>query len=269
MEDTVAVVSAPTHTLAAVFDGHGGDAVAQFARARVGDVFATVMSRAPAASTAADTALEVLTELERCVALELGSEGAGRCGATGTVVVVDDCGIGAAWLGDSDSVLCTMEEGLVEEALVEQNQVLTIPHKPDRADETDRIEALGGAVGRLTRTLDDGNDYPYGPARTYTDTRAGGLAISRALGNLDLRPFVSGEPECSLQARSGGDVCVVVASDGVWDVLPPKQLCGLVLSGPSHDISERIVEEALKRGTQDNVAAAVIVLDDHWFGGDD
>ena len=153
---------------------------------------------------------------------------------------------------------------------------LTRDHTPSREDEAARIEAAGGRVGRLTRTLDDGNDYPYGPSRAYTADGAGGIAVSRALGDLALRPVVCGEPEYAEVARDGArDLCVLVASDGVWDVFTAQEACAVVLAGAAEQGPaaggaggeaaaaagcQRLVDEALRRGSQDNASAAAILL---------
>lgn len=41
---------------------------------------------------------------------------------------------------------------------------------------------------------DDGKAYPYGPARVQMPDVNAALAVSRALGDVAMRPAVSGEP---------------------------------------------------------------------------
>jgi hypothetical protein len=47
----------------------------------------------------------------------------------------------------------------------------------------------------------------------------GVLAMTRALGDHALRPYVVAEPEVTRVARSAGDQLLLLASDGLWDVM--------------------------------------------------
>ncbi|KAM3393750.1 hypothetical protein ACQJBY_014468 [Aegilops geniculata] len=85
---------------------------------------------------------------------------------------------------------------------------LSEDHKPDRPDEMARIKAAGGKVM-----------YMNG-ARVR-----GILAMSRALGHRVLKPEVICEPEISITERSEDDDCLILASDGLWDVISNKVAC--------------------------------------------
>ena len=52
----------------------------------------------------------------------------------------------------------------------------------------------------------------------------GVLAMSRAIGDHCLRPYVIPEPEISAFARHPGDELLLLASDGLWDVMT-NQVC--------------------------------------------
>lgn len=47
----------------------------------------------------------------------------------------------------------------------------------------------------------------------------GELAVSRAIGDHCLRPYVIPEPELLMLERSAEDEVLVMASDGLWDVM--------------------------------------------------
>ncbi|VAH39671.1 unnamed protein product [Triticum turgidum subsp. durum] len=85
---------------------------------------------------------------------------------------------------------------------------LSHDHKPDRPDEMARIKAAGGKVM-----------YMNG-ARVR-----GILAMSRALGHRLLKPEVICEPEISITERCEDDDCLILASDGLWDVISNKVAC--------------------------------------------
>ncbi|CAL9046891.1 unnamed protein product, partial [Musa banksii] len=75
-------------------------------------------------------------------------------------------------------------------------------HKPDQTDERQWIEDAGGFVMW---------------AGTW---RVGGvLAVSRAFGDRHLKQFVVADPENHVEAVDGSLEFLILASDGLWDVV--------------------------------------------------
>lgn len=67
--------------------------------------------------------------------------------------------------------------------------------------------------------------------------RVGGiLAMSRAIGDRFLRPFVIAEPEVTFTRRGPEDELLVLASDGLWDVM-------------SNDMVYKVTRECLKENS--------------------
>lgn len=127
-----------------------------------------------------------------------------RCdhvGSTAVVAVVSPTHVVVGNAGDSRAVLSRAG------APVE----LSVDHKPDRPDELARIEAAGGRV------------IYWDGARVL-----GVLAMSRAIGDGYLKPFVSSEPEVTVTERTGEDECLILASDGLWDVVTNEMACEVV-----------------------------------------
>ncbi|CAN6337404.1 unnamed protein product [Urochloa humidicola] len=127
-----------------------------------------------------------------------------RCdhaGSTAVVAVVGPTSVVIASAGDSRAVL---SRGGVAVPL-------SVDHKPDRPDELERIQAAGGRV-----IFWDG-------ARVL-----GVLAMSRAIGDGYLKPFVTAEPEVTVTERTGEDECLILASDGLWDVVSNEMACDVV-----------------------------------------
>ncbi|KAF8668277.1 hypothetical protein HU200_052332 [Digitaria exilis] len=137
--------------------------------------------------------------------------------------------------------------------------------QPDRADELARIEAAGGRVlyinGHRVRGI---------------------LAMSRALGDRMLRPEVIAEPEITVTRRTPEDECLILASDGMWDVISNDVACSVARQclqdggGNVDDVAAAaearcsraaslLVRLALGRATWDNVS--VIVVDLKHRGG--
>jgi serine/threonine protein phosphatase PrpC len=143
----------------------------------------------------------------------------------------------AANTGDSRAIIGT-KSGV---------EVLTLDHKPDVPDETARIEALGGMV------------TSFGAPRVM-----GFLAMSRALGDTDLRPFVTCEPRIAVGILGRENDFAVLACDGVWDVLSSDTVIRLAREGatPQHS-AETIKNTALDQGSSDNITVIVLDLRSH------
>lgn len=51
------------------------------------------------------------------------------------------------------------------------------------------------------------------------------LAMSRAIGDKYLKSVVISEPEITFTKRESDDECLILASDGLWDVLSSELAC--------------------------------------------
>ncbi|KAL9283965.1 putative protein phosphatase 2C 78 [Arabidopsis thaliana] len=143
----------------------------------------------------------------------LNADGAAKCrcelqrpdcdavGSTAVVSVLTPEKIIVANCGDSRAVLCRNGKAIA----------LSSDHKPDRPDELDRIQAAGGRV-----------IYWDGPRVL------GVLAMSRAIGDNYLKPYVISRPEVTVTDRANGDDFLILASDGLWDVVSNETACSVV-----------------------------------------
>lgn len=91
----------------------------------------------------------------------------------------------------------------------------------------------------------------------------GVLAVSRAFGNRTLKSVIRPDIEMIQRELSREDDFLVLASDGLWDVLRNKDVCdacySMASSGSQH-IAEELVNLALSRGSMDNVTCVVVRL---------
>ncbi|KAK8679835.1 hypothetical protein V6N13_145268 [Hibiscus sabdariffa] len=131
---------------------------------------------------------------------ELQSPECDAVGSTAVVAIVTPDKVVVANCGDSRAVLCRNGKPVP----------LSSDHKPDRPDELNRIQEAGGRV-----------IFWDGPRVL------GVLAMSRAIGDNYLKPYVSCEPEVTVTDRTAEDELLILASDGLWDVVSNDTACGV------------------------------------------
>ena len=112
---------------------------------------------------------------------------------------------------------------------------LTQDHKPDKPEERKRILACGGHLGcRQVVVNQPGRgpiSMPVGPCRVWYQNRGEtlGLAMSRSLGDSIVhRSGVSAEPETLEHIVDEFDEFMIIATDGVWDVIDNNQAVQMV-----------------------------------------
>ncbi|KAE8700709.1 Protein phosphatase 2C 7 [Hibiscus syriacus] len=176
-------------------------------------------------------------------------------GSTAVVALVCSSHIVVANCGDSRAVLCHGKEAMV----------LSSDHKPNREDEYARIEASGGKV------------IQWNGHRVF-----GVLAMSRSIGDRYLKRWIIPEPEVMFIPRAREDECLILASDGLWDVISNDEACevarrrillwhkrngvpSLVERGKGVDPAAQAAAEylsmlAIQKGSRDNISVIVVDL---------
>lgn len=176
-------------------------------------------------------------------------------GSTAVVAVVCSSHIIVANCGDSRAVLCRGKEAIP----------LSTDHKPNREDEYARIKASGGKV------------FEWNGHRVF-----GVLAMSRSIGDRYLKPSVIPEPEVMFVPRAREDECLIMASDGLWDVMTNEEACevvrkrlliwhkkngtqpianrGLGVDPAAQSAAEYLTNLALQKGSEDNISVIVVDL---------
>ena len=122
---------------------------------------------------------------------------------------------------------------------------LSSDHKPNRPDERLRVQAAGGQV------------IYAGCWRVQGD-----LAVSRAFGDAHLKAYgVSSTPELSELRLTSRDAYLVLASDGLWDVVDEQQCASSVLRAADPLAAARaLCDLASTRGSMDNITVLVVAL---------
>ncbi|CAI5737437.1 unnamed protein product [Hyaloperonospora brassicae] len=299
MEDTSYVSSCKR--FAAVYDGHGGAAVSQFLRDQLFATIAPEVARVDQevhgdskASTRLSRRQKIATILRDAVHKlddQVISKNEWKFqGSTAVGVLMFEDVLYSLNVGDSRAVLC--RSGQVVD--------LTRDHKPNDPQERARIESLGGRVQWFGYVDAQGEPIePYGAYRVN-----GNLAVARAIGDRDSRPYVIGEVEIrQYDIEYDKDEFIVIASDGLWDVFTSSEVVEFVQDVMSGELGGReawssgghsdtrvpifewsqqytsdrsmikaarrrrkvqianyLVQEALFRGTSDNVSVVVVWL---------
>jgi len=216
----------------AVYDGHGGHRAASFAAERMQGYL--TRSKGFKAKDLLSALHQAFHDCETEFLQIAGREGL-RDGTTAVVALVQDDCLHVSHVGDSRAVLCRASG---------RTQALTQDHKPELAPEKQRIEALGGFVSYI------------GCWRAM-----GILAMSRALGDLFLKPYVSAEPDVCRFELKETDEFIILASDGVFDVFDNETVVRIARSAPSpQDAADLLTSSAFHAGSLDNVTAMVVAL---------
>ncbi|OMJ92622.1 hypothetical protein SteCoe_4632 [Stentor coeruleus] len=231
-----------------LYDGHGanGDKVSSFCSELAQNLFSVF--------TSFPDPIEFLQYVtNKCEAeLEKSQIDAKLSGSTQVLILYANSKIYCATLGDSRAILATsnppdlvpapyngpfhMNPVLVE-VKQRRNSILnkyitpvqlTFDQKPDLPEELYRITQCGGRVDQMKNSSGQG----IGPFRVWEmNTNSPGLAVSRALGDFTCKKLgISAEPICSTHSVVENDYFIVIASDGIWDVMDNEDVTNFIES---------------------------------------
>jgi serine/threonine protein phosphatase PrpC len=90
----------------------------------------------------------------------------------------------------------------------------------------------------------------------------GQLMLSRAFGDWELKNYgVSSEPHVTKTEINSDDLFVVMASDGVWDVMEDSEIYKMsLLATNSKDLCNNIMNNTIEKRSMDNISCFVIHL---------
>lgn len=220
-------------SMCAVFDGHVSDKVSTYAQQYFQDVVlplvvATTFREPNVFSTTIHQLFKTCDENVDVLGLSGGSTAAVAFfdSRTRFLYLVN--------LGDSRAVAIDVANGL---------WAATVDHKPNERSEYERIVDLGGYVSK------------HDTARVN-----GYLSVSRSLGDLSHRPFISSEPVVYGPYFLTGAAAIVLGSDGVFDVLSSEDIVKMVYQTPPKSLCHRIVSAALDKGSTDNITAVAMFV---------
>ncbi|KAI3947112.1 hypothetical protein MKX01_015403 [Papaver californicum] len=153
-------------------------------------------------------------------------------GTTAVTIIKQDQDLVIANLGDSRAVMGRISDGELKTVQ------LTIDHKPELPKEAERIRKCGGRViphkgePDVHRVWSADDDYMS-------------LAMARAFGDFHLKDFgVIAIPQITHIRLTKEDQFLVLATDGVWDVLTNEEVASIVWSIENKEVAAKAVVKA-------------------------
>ncbi|CAN6451708.1 unnamed protein product [Victoria cruziana] len=223
-----------------IFDGHRGAAAAEFAVKTVPEFVRTSGATKSPSDALSESFLR--TDIEFREKLKSGYLSRSKQkdfhpGCTAVAVLIVGNKLFIANAGDCRAIIC--RNGQVH--------ALSKDHVASCPQERERIIHAGGEIKWQIDT------WRVGPAA---------LQVTRSIGDDDLKPAVTAEPEITETDLSSDDEFLVMASDGLWDVLGNDEVVPIIrdtVKEPSM-CAKRLATEAVERGSKDNVTVIVIFL---------
>lgn len=227
----------------AVYDGHGGKKVSEFVETHLHKFFMDKRVQYPVNKQYVNNVYDHVQNSMR------KEKFAFRQGSTGLVVIDYTTTTGGRFLNVLNNGDCR--------CVVSRNNMahpLTKDHKPHLPEEYRRIVNIGGK----SKIRYDGHDW-----------RIIDLSVSRAFGDIDSAPFVTHRPEIFNYKITQSDKFIIIACDGLWDVLSNSDAVNFVLKNcydislkkrinQTVNIANKLANYALKEGSSDNVSVIVV-----------
>jgi serine/threonine protein phosphatase PrpC len=236
MEDEFVVNFGQNEEFYGVYDGHGGKGAAKYVVKTLHEVFREQLAIGGDVSQAWINAYLKTDEKMMTECKDLFNSG--TTAATAFVLKKNEKRmLYTANCGDTRIVI-RREDG--------KAQRLTQDHKPADEEETKRIQKAGGSVS--------------------CNRVQGILAVSRAFGDKNFKKWgVIAEPHCAETEIYPTDTHLVVASDGLFDVMSDQDVCDALQPAAdkpksAQTLATELVQLALQKGSMDNVTVIVVDL---------
>jgi len=156
---------------------------------------------------------------------------------------------------------------------------MSFDHDPNSETERKRIEAAGAAVEETRYADIEGKECViYKVVREKNKLDKDRLAMARSFGDIEwknndkLKPeeqAVSAEPDVLVHDRTSDDTFLVIACDGIWDVMTNDEVgqfvadrvqSGLDREAVLSHVADLLLEECFNRGSADNMSVVVVAL---------
>lgn len=212
-----------------VYDGHGGRQVVERVKANLHLIFKEKLAEAESVKDAWEKSYAAMDQL-------ISDEKIMFSGTTAATIFIrkEENGKRMAYAANAgDARIVLIKDGKAIR--------LTYDHKASDQAEIERIHALGGFV--------------------IMNRVNGMLAVTRALGDMTMKEHVTSEPYTTETELTEGCSHVIVACDGIWDVLSDDQAAEIVLKAASaQNAAQQLLRTSLKEGSTDNISVMIVEL---------
>ena len=230
-----------------IFDGHGGERASQYLSEYFTQRFLarySITSNIPNAfheSKPFFSSLIAFSQLDNELAILAGtSQLFDTEGSTATIALVLNDELYLSYVGDSEAIL-VQNSG---------KNLIKLCKEVDTAEnvkEAERVEKAGGIVLKVGST----------------QRVQGELALTRSFGDSKYKTYVTAEPHIVQQKLNSEDEFLIIATDGLWNVLTHEEVGRIVTELkdlPENEIAEKLYAETMEKNCTDNVTIAVINL---------
>ena len=215
----------PYSALFCLFDGHGGKQVSSYLQLNFPIFFKKILNNINEISIR-----NLFIEIDE----KIKEHNYYNVGSTANIIYITK--------ENNKRILYGANVGDTRSILISNNEVKRLSYDDRASDinEYNRIINNGGIVFR---------------GRVY-----GTLMLSRAFGDWELKNYgVICHPHFCKVELNNCDKYIIIASDGIWDVLNDKDLYNFNCNvSNSKDFCDLIIQESLKRGSTDNLSCFVI-----------
>ena len=239
MEDFIFIkspfLSIKRHNLSlfALFDGHGGKDVAEYLKNNIGDVLIKII-RESEEFNLIDIIKKTIVTIDKDIEKLPNVK---ECGSTGTIILIDNDIVYCANVGDSKCYIINDKEAIQ----------ITEDHNCKNNLEVESIKKKGVKVfnGRvfgclcLTRTFGDTDFKEFG---------------------IDCKPYIK-----KIFINKDNIKYIVIASDGIWDIIDEKRLFEIkneLKSGNTEEFCNSLVEYSLNGGSSDNISCIALKFEE-------
>jgi serine/threonine protein phosphatase PrpC len=268
IEDFHSIHLYPSLQFYGIFDGHTGNLASKYAASILYGKLVTQLNL-EGVTTVNDWKHQVQTnvsqafhEIHQEFIVESSVSYMDQSGTTATALLVTDDAVVVACLGDSRAVLSVENDGIPGAFALTKDHVASDPIEQKLVEHRGGTISSSGGIPRVNGTL----------------------AITRSIGDASLAPLLSREPHVASMTREeirtmcGRFHCfVVLASDGLWDVLSNQEAVDMVSQvidaydatdrvswnngGAYQEAAEVLALEAYVRGSTDNIGVCVVAVD--------
>lgn len=236
LDTPVSSTTEGTKTLfAGVFDGHGGS----YCSKTLASCLAMHVIRQKEYANDLPTAIKKGFLLQNDAFCQLAAETELADGSTAVSAFIRNGKITVANVGDSRALLVRSDKSFHQ---------LSTDHRPSNLKEKERIISRGGfflhfnGIGRVN----------------------GILGVTRSFGDTILEELITAEPEIIEYDIKANDSFLVLASDGLWDVMKNKQvadhLCRHSKQLNREELLKNLIDTAMRLGSRDNITVLLIDL---------